>query len=281
MKTLYLTDLDGTFLDNNARVSPRSAKIINDLTARGLLFSLATARTYATVIPLFKSVDLRLPLVLMNGVCIYDPVEKKTLSVHPIKPEVGKEIASIFESRGKNPLMYFEQNSTLTVCYKNLDNDFIKDYIKSREAFFNKKFRRVNSFDFESGGSFVYIVTLDKPEAIRDIYLEMKKNRDIDCNFYNDNYTDCYFLEAMSAETNKGSGTLELKKLLGVDRIVAFGDNMNDLPLFLAADECYATANACEELKKAATGIIGSNDEDAVAKFIQKDFLRQENFDHE
>ena len=272
MKTLFLTDLDGTFLSPNAKVSDNSAKIINNLTKDGLLFSIATARTYATVIPLFKDVDLRLPLVLMNGVCIYDPTDKKTLSIHAINSSAGHEIDALYKKYNKNPLFYFEKDNRLTVRYKDFDNKYIESYVNEREAFFNKKFEKVSSFDFENGGNFVYIVTLDKKEALEKIHIELQKRNDIDCNFYRDNYTDCYFLEAMCSGINKGTGAAEVKSMLGVDRIIAFGDNMNDVPIFNVADECYAVANACDELKKIATGVIGSNEDDAVAKFIQKRF---------
>lgn len=274
MKTLYLTDLDGTFLNDNAKVTEKSAEIINRLTKDGLLFSIASARTYATVIPLFKKVDLRIPLVLMNGVCIYDPVLKKTISVHPIEKPAGIEIDKIYRKYKKNPLFYFENNDRLTVCYKKFDNQYIESYVNARESFFNKKFVRVPSFDFEIG-NFVYIVTLDRKEELEKIYSELKERTDIDCNFYTDNYTNCYFLEAMCSGINKGTGAAELKKLLGVDKIIAFGDNMNDVPLFKVADESYAVENACDELKKIATGVIGSNDDDAVAKFIQNRFYEE------
>lgn len=272
MRTLFLTDLDGTFLGPDAKVSAESAAIINSLTSKGLLFSIATARTFATVVPLFKQVDLRIPLVLMNGVCIYDPLEKKTLSVHSIPPEAGMQIDSLFERFGKNPLLYFEHDSKLTVKYKALDNDNVRSYVNEREAFFNKTFEQASSFDFSGSGNFVYVVTLDKKDALEGLYGEMKKIKALDCNFYSDNYTDCYFLEAMRSGINKGTGAAELKKTLGADRLIAFGDNINDIPLFKAADECYAVENACDELKSIATGVIGSNSENAVAKFIEKKF---------
>ena len=272
MRTLFLTDLDGTFLDPDAKVSAESAEIINTLTKKGLLFSVATARTYATVIPIFSQVDLRLPLVLMNGVCIYDPIERQTLSVHSIPPETGKEIDGLFKKYGKNPLLYFEKNSRLNVKYKALDNGHIRSYVTDRKAFFNKTFEQVSAFDFKNSGDFVYVVTLDEKEALEGIYGEMKKIKGIDCNFYSDNYTDCYFLEAMCAGINKGRAAAELKKQLGADRLIVSGDNINDIPLFEASDECYAVGNACKELKKIATGVIGSNSDNAVAKFIEKRF---------
>ena len=271
MKTLYITDLDGTFLDPSAHVSHNSAKIINKLISDGLLFTIATARTYATVIPLFSEVNLKLPLVLMNGVCIYDPVKKKTLAIHGIEPQIGKDVQSIFSKFSKYPLFYFENDSKMTVRYEHIDNKYIKNYIGEREAFFNKTFEEVSPLDFEKE-KLVYIVTLDKKENLQEIYSKMRLLPGLDCNFYLDNYTDCFFLEAMAAGRNKASGAAEVKKMLGIDKIVAFGDNINDIPLFRFADECYAVGNACEELKAIATRVIESNNKDAVARFIEKKF---------
>ena len=47
-----------------------------------------------------------------------------------------------------------------------------------------------------------------------------------------------------------------------------FGDALNDLPMFSIADEAYAVANALDVVKEAATKVIGSNDEDAVAEYL-------------
>ena len=48
-----------------------------------------------------------------------------------------------------------------------------------------------------------------------------------------------------------------------------FGDSVNDLPMFKAADEAYAVSNALDELKNVATAVIGSNEEDAVASSLK------------
>ena len=54
----------------------------------------------------------------------------------------------------------------------------------------------------------------------------------------------------------------------GCGRIISFGDAVNDIPMFDISDECYAVENAVDEVKAAATGIIGSNEEDGVAKWL-------------
>ena len=60
--------------------------------------------------------------------------------------------------------------------------------------------------------------------------------------------------------------------MLGCDRIVAFGDGVNDLPLFSVADEAYAMENADEIVKQAATAVIGSNEDDGVAQWLLKNW---------
>ena len=61
-----------------------------------------------------------------------------------------------------------------------------------------------------------------------------------------------------------------MKRLWNCDKVVSFGDAINDIPMFEISDECYAVENAVEELKALATGIIDSNDNDGVAKWLQR-----------
>ena len=70
--------------------------------------------------------------------------------------------------------------------------------------------------------------------------------------------------------TSKAEGILRLKELLGCDRVVCFGDALNDLPIFREADFCFAVENAAPELKAAADGIIGSSQEDGVARWLEQ-----------
>ena len=56
---------------------------------------------------------------------------------------------------------------------------------------------------------------------------------------------------------------------------MVFGDALNDISMFEIADESYAVLNAVDELKAIATGIIGSNDEDAVANKLKELFLSE------
>lgn len=75
-------------------------------------------------------------------------------------------------------------------------------------------------------------------------------------------------------QATKANAISELKSMWSCDRVVSFGDAINDIPMFQIADECYAVANAVESLKKIATGIIESNDNDGVAKWLKENYSK-------
>ena len=80
---------------------------------------------------------------------------------------------------------------------------------------------------------------------------------------------DTGLLEVAALGSDKGAGVRELARAWGADRVVCFGDNLNDLPMFDVADEAYAMANASDEVKARATGVIDSNADDGVARWLQ------------
>ena len=83
-------------------------------------------------------------------------------------------------------------------------------------------------------------------------------------------YSGDYWFEIQPEMATKGNGILQLKEMLGCDKVICFGDGVNDTEMFLASDECYAVSNADENLIKIATGVIESNTDDGVAKWLLK-----------
>ncbi|MDD6345728.1 MAG: HAD hydrolase family protein, partial [Oscillospiraceae bacterium] len=63
MKTLFISDLDGTLLNSNAEISENTALIINSLIKKGLHFTVATARSERTAIPMTSCLDINVPRV--------------------------------------------------------------------------------------------------------------------------------------------------------------------------------------------------------------------------
>ncbi|MDR1699603.1 MAG: HAD family hydrolase, partial [Lachnoclostridium sp.] len=84
MNTLYISDLDGTLLNEKAVLSDYTIDSLNDMIGRGMNFTIATARTPATVLDIMSEVKLSIPAILMNGVLIYDFAKNEYLKVRRI-----------------------------------------------------------------------------------------------------------------------------------------------------------------------------------------------------
>lgn len=83
-------------------------------------------------------------------------------------------------------------------------------------------------------------------------------------------YTNDPWLEIMPLQASKSNTIKQLQSFLKCDRLIVFGNGVNDIDMFQIANESYAVENACDELKQYATEIIHSNDDDGVAKWLNE-----------
>ena len=146
------------------------------------------------------------------------------------------------------------------------------NFYKERADRKQKTFLKVENYqECINESKIINFIVFDKYEKIKGIYEELKKIDEISVEYYEDIYEKgCYFLEAYSAEASKANGIKLLSDYIEHDKLICFGDNLNDIPMFELADECYATANAVERVKEISTDVIGSCDEDGVALFMEK-----------
>ena len=100
---LFVTDLDGTLINKDRKVTQKSVEIINNLISLGMNFTVATARTPATAVEILQDLKLKLPVALMNGVLIYDTKELKYIDIKDINTESTYKVLDIFEKYNKNP----------------------------------------------------------------------------------------------------------------------------------------------------------------------------------
>ena len=98
--------------------------------------------------------------------------------------------------------------------------------------------------------------------------LEIEGISGVSCAFYLDVYNGAWYLEIFSDRASKANGIRFLREKYGFERVVAFGDNLNDLSMFEAADVRIAVGNAREELKSAADLVIGDNRNDGVVRWL-------------
>ena len=269
INTLYISDLDGTLLNENAQVSVASKQKLNDLIAAGVNFTVATARTAATVKYILEGVNLQLPIILMNGVLIYDLASNTYLRKCTIPHEIIAKILAVLEKSNSTALMYKIQDNQQMTYFESSKNEHLTAFIEERKRLYQKPFREAVFKNMPLEDT-IYFTLLDTQANLLPIYEALKDSAELRMEMYLDIYSDTlWYLEIFSAKASKKSATLHLKELLDVKTMIGFGDNLNDIPLFEACDKAYAVANAKDELKSIATDIIDKNSEDGVACWLE------------
>lgn len=269
---LYISDLDGTLMNSDKEISEYTRDNINALIENGVYFSIATARSAASAVKILSGVNINMPVVLMNGVVIYDIREGKYIKTEVIPEQTANAIIEVLKDYGTTGFMYAVNDNKLVTYYESLNTPAMLDFHNERVTRYNKSFEQADTFiDKTAGNKTVYFTLIDKQEALSMVFDNLKKLPGIEITVYRDVYAqNQWFLEIYSKNASKYNAVRYLRDNYGFDSIVGFGDNLNDIPLFKACDECYAVLNAVEQLKEKATGIIGDNNSDGVVKFIKQ-----------
>ena len=273
-KTLYISDLDGTLLNQSAELSIYTTNTLNKMIADGLHFSVATARTAVSASIILAGVQWSTPLILMNGVLIYDHIQKKYVQTLPLTAETALAVITALKELNVTGLMYQFEDETQQTYYESLDHKPIRDFVEERIIRYNKKFRQTASFMDVPPENTIYFTLLDTHDNIRRVHEALSALPNISYFMYKDNYSpDLWYLEIHSDKASKRNGVSFLRKEHGFDRVVGFGDNINDLPMFAACDVRVAVENAKPEVKASADYICGSNDDNGVVKWLEENAL--------
>ena len=264
MKTLYVSDLDGTLLRSEIYTSEFTNRTINDLAGKGMLFSYATARSFVTARKVTKGLEALIPLIVYNGAFVVDNVTGEIM----IANHFGSEVSGILDDligNGVYPLVYSVIDGAEKFSYvREKCSRAMIEFLDTREG--DPRENPAANVQELYRGNLFYITCIDDEEKLRPLY--EKYRSDYHCVFQRDLYSGEPWLEIMPKETSKSNAIGQLKEHLGCDRLVVFGDGINDIDMFRMADEAYAVENAVNELKQIATGIVGKNDDDAVAKWL-------------
>ncbi|MFL0194772.1 HAD family hydrolase [Clostridium sp. WILCCON 0269] len=269
--TLYISDLDGTLLNSDQVISENSVKIINRLIGLGLKFTIATARSYEASKNILRPLHLNLPMILNNGSFVYDPVLNKNIRENYLDNSMVEFILMHYTLRKICPFVsVIDSGGNKKIFYKGIFNEGQKIYINSRKRLEDKRLTIVKDFSILKGYNVINIFAIEKKGDLDCSYKLFENILDATCHYTEEIYSKGFFwLEVTNSCANKKSAAEFLKKYLKIDKLICFGDNLNDKSLFEIADEKYAVENAYRPLKDIATGIICSNDEDGVAKFFQ------------
>lgn len=269
MKTLYLSDLDGTLLRSDQRISRFAAETINRLVDEGMIFSYATARSVITAKKATEGLNARIPMILYNGVFVMENETNRVLFSNFFEKQAICSLIRDLIEKQIYPIVYSMREGRERFSYlPERINAPTRDFIESRGN--DPRRTPVGEIEALMEGEVYYVTCIGEKEKLELMY--EKYHGMHCCIFHRDVYTNETWLEIMPKGACKAEAARQLKEYLGCNRIIAFGDAKNDIDLFEMADECYAVENAVGELKAIATGVIGRNDEDGVAEWLNENW---------
>lgn len=262
--TLFVSDLDGTLLNANQRISNFSRETLNRLIDVGLHFTYATARSLTSAKEVTEGLNLKMPVIVYNGAFVQDAESGRTVTSKQFLAGEASDILALFFLHDVYPRVYALHDGVERFAY-------LADYASvGTVAYLAKRShdKRANPTSEDKllcGDVFCFSV-IDEYNKLLPLYEALRYR--YHAILYRDPYTNDYWLEILPKYATKADAVTELKKMYDFDRVVVFGDEKNDLSMFEIADDCFAVANANDEVKRVASGVIASHDCDGVAKYL-------------
>lgn len=270
MKTLYVSDLDSTLLNSEAKLTQFTIDTLNRLAKKGVDFTFATARSAVTATQVTKGLEGDTPIIVYTGTFMVDRYTRERIVSNFMTSGEIETVKQAVEKFSFIPIVYaFVDGEEKFIYDPEAVSDNVLCFVKTREED-SRRTEVKGGFEGALTGDVFYFSYMEPYKKLLPVYEYLKDK--CNCLFQPDNYTDNWFLEVMPRAATKANAALKLKELTGADKLVAFGDGYNDIELFKVSDEAYAVANAVPELKGLATEVIGGCDEDGVAKWLLENY---------
>ncbi|MGN1148848.1 MAG: HAD family hydrolase [Lachnospiraceae bacterium] len=271
-RVLYVTDLDGTLLNSNDKISKFSLDTINGLVEQGMLFTYATARSLVSASVVAKGLSAHIPVIAYNGCLIIRPENGEILHRVSFSNKERENARKHIQENGISPFVYSYIDGVERVSWRpDKENEGGRRYLSKRIG--DKRLRPVQTEEELYEGEIFYYTCIGEQEQLLPLYEKIKPDERYHCTLQQELYRPEYWCELMPAQATKAHAIEKLKEILSCEKVVSFGDAINDIPMFAISDECYAVENAVPKLKEHATGIIESNDSDGVAKWLKRHAL--------
>lgn len=275
MKTLYVTDLDGTLLNNHGIHPKESFDILEKLLADGISLSIATARSHNSALQVIGPLDINMPILCHNGTFIYDPKKNEFINQFLLPDESLSSIIEVAVSYGLTPFVYTLKDNAAHVYHAKPKNKASKLYIKDRLDVGDNRFVEDKNYQRYKQEDAYYISILGTFDKMEHIYNIVKSQDEVAVSFAQDVYHyDSWWVEIMPKKSGKGSALQYLRELYKPEKIVCFGDNYNDITMFEEADYGVCVSNAVDDIKDIANEIIGSCNNSSVAKYLRKNYRK-------
>lgn len=262
MYYVVASDLDGTLLSPDHRLTPYTKETLNLLTKRDIHFVFATGRHHIDVSQMRDELDIDAYMITSNGARVHNSVGELVFS-HNLDADIANDLFAI----------KYNDPHILTNVYRDDEWFISRDYPEElrffHESTFNYRLFEPGLLDAE-GISKVFFTCddADKLLPLEQAILARWGDR-VNVSF---SFPTC--LEVMAGGVSKGHALEAVSKALGysLKECVSFGDGLNDKEMLAMAGKGCIMSNAHQRLKDLLPEleVIGSNTEDAVPRYLRK-----------
>ncbi|MFQ6039643.1 MAG: Cof-type HAD-IIB family hydrolase [Candidatus Poribacteria bacterium] len=268
---LIAIDIDGTLLNTQSAITERNHAALKRAIAQGVIVALCTGRSYFMAQKVIGGFDFELPLVLHNGAQIVNSSDGQMIAHWTLSQETARQGVMLMKKFALEPIVYDFHKGKHILVYESIDptNEAYVRYMSTKESILHKTDDLVSYLDHQP----TQLVAIHQ-EAIIINVMSILKNR-INANVFTSGRLfnmEYWFLEVIQSGASKATAVEHLAKLHSIDKkeIMAIGDNFNDLDMMEYARLSVAMENAPDEVKAVADFVTESNDDDGVAKAIEK-----------
>lgn len=261
-------DVDGTLVTDEKKISPALKSCLIELEKKGFKIYICTGRTVHGAWPYAMELEMDKYdgcVIGMNG-SLVQKMDGQVL----LEPDVLslKEIQPLLELWDGLPFLTIAFYMNDMTCAVNKADPEVLQLMVSKLPRFNRiPMNLCSSYKEFRDEDPLKVLFVGKPEELE----EAKKKL---LSPYEDDYSlvdsTSFFVEVMPKGTDKSRGlgrTLEKEKI-DPQKVMAFGDQNNDIEMIEMAGLGIAMGNATDKLKDLADLVIGSNEEDGIARFL-------------
>ena len=260
-----MCDIDGTLLNSNGIVTPKTIEAIKKLREQGILFGISTGRDVGGVKGLLKDwkIDGLVDMIVgSNGGEIYDYADDYYEMNHPLPGSLIAEIIDHFKDMDVN----FAIHGGNGIMYTPKDDDLIKSLSESDHLPYE-----VIDFDEYLKQDRLKLLITCAPETMPAV-IERSKS------FHNEKFksaclqTTKLLFEFMDPRISKAFGLEKILERRGftMENLCSFGDADNDYEMTLHAGVGVVMGNGSEKTKSVADYVTLDNDHDGIGVFIEK-----------
>lgn len=265
MIRLIVSDLDGTLLRDDHTLSEYTKAVIHKVSEQGIDFMLATGRIFGGARQYAKELKLNTPILACNGALIKE-ASGKLLYGKPMTDETLGEVFRLLTDQN----YYFHCYGEDSFYTRKFGNNLSAFYSFNNDLPEEERFPMVEIEPMELLGKDTIYKVLARckgEEERKALYRDLTEitGTSVTVSWHNT-------FDICADEVSKATAIQRYADKYGIrqSEILCFGDNYNDMDMLQYAGVGVAVVNGVKELKEAADYVTASNNEDGVAKAIEK-----------